>query len=162
MGAICRLETGSEFTGLRRIHSRIVVARFHQNRRIFRTIHYVVVRRIGVKRLELCSVLHGSKLSGVELAIWIQLYAEYVVEADQGDDSAKLLTSCVISAPMSRPPFEPPRAAMWAGELQWLSIRYCAQAEKSSKTFCFLVRFPATCHELPYSAPPRMLVTTSV
>src|SRR5947208_13223635 len=61
---------------------------------------------------------------------------------------------------MSRPPLLPPRIASFSGRVHFSLIKYSAEAAKSSKTFCFLVRFPALCHSSPNSPPPRIFATT--
>ena len=63
----------------------------------------------------------------------------------------------LITAPTSRPPFEPPCAASFDGLVYLLAISHSAAAMKSSNTFCFFSLVPASCHASPYSLPPRML-----
>ena len=58
---------------------------------------------------------------------------------------------------MSRPPLERPRMAKCSGEVYFLSIRYWAAANQSSKTFCFFSNMPCSCQCSPYSSPPRRL-----
>ena len=63
----------------------------------------------------------------------------------------------LMTAPTSSPPFEPPCAASFAGDVYLLAISHSAAAMKSSKTFCFFSLVPASCQASPYSLPPRML-----
>ena len=63
------------------------------------------------------------------------------------------------TAPTSRPPLLPPKIASFGVEVYLLAISHSAAAMKSSKTFCFFARLPASCHSSPYSAPPRRLAT---
>src|SRR5262245_28869627 len=68
---------------------------------------------------------------------------------------------CVMHAPTSRPPFEPPLIASRPVRVQPVPISHSAQAMKSSNTFCLLSRRPASYHSLPYSPPPRRFETAS-
>ena len=50
--------------------------------------------------------------------------------------------ACVIIAPISNPPFDPPHAASLLGFVTLLSHRYFPAAMKSSKQFCFFSSRP--------------------
>jgi hypothetical protein len=76
-----------------------------------------------------------------------------------GSATANRSGRCVITAPTSRPPFEPPRMASLPGDVYLLATRYSAAPMKSSNTFCLRSSFPAWCHASPYSPPPRRLGT---
>src|ERR1044071_1084743 len=69
---------------------------------------------------------------------------------------------CVIAAPISSPPFEPPLIARCAGDVQPLDSSQRAAARKSSNTFCLASSMPALCHSSPYSPPPRRLGTATM
>ena len=62
-----------------------------------------------------------------------------------------------MTAPTSRPPFEPPSMARRGVDVYFSLMRYSAAAMKSSKTFCFLSSMPPLCQASPYSPPPRRL-----
>ena len=64
---------------------------------------------------------------------------------------------CVIQAPTSKPPLEPPTIAILSLLVYLSLIRYSAAAMKSSNTFCFCIFVPAMCQSSPYSPPPRRL-----
>jgi hypothetical protein len=65
--------------------------------------------------------------------------------------AARQRPGCWVSiAPMSRPPFEPPRIASRLLVVRCDSIRKRAQAAKSSKTFCLAASRPAWCQSSPY------------
>src|SRR5581483_2976759 len=61
----------------------------------------------------------------------------------------------VIAPPMTIPPALLPSPDSLVGLVYWLSIRYCAQAMKSSIECCFVCLYPPRCHSSPYSPPPR-------
>eukprot|EP01139_Manchomonas_bermudensis_P024781 Amastigsp_a843470_16.p5 type:complete len:111 gc:universal Amastigsp_a843470_16:1818-1486(-) len=61
----------------------------------------------------------------------------------------------------SRPPFEPPMIASFAGCVYFSAMRNSAAAQKSSKQFSFLSSAPPLFHSLPYSPPPRMFAMAS-
>ena len=69
---------------------------------------------------------------------------------------------CCSTAPMRRPPFEPPRIASLELDVYFCAIRYSAAAIKSSKIFCFWSFVPARCQESPYSPPPRMFASAKM
>ncbi len=77
-----------------------------------------------------------------------------------GSATAKSSGRCSITAPTSRPPFEPPMMPSVCGEAYVSWTRYSAAAMKSSNTFCFFSNIPASCQASPYSLPPRMLAVT--
>ena len=52
----------------------------------------------------------------------------------------------LMTAPTSRPPFDPPWMASLAGDVYLLAMSHSAAAMKSSKTFCFFSFVPASCH----------------
>jgi hypothetical protein len=58
-------------------------------------------------------------------------------------------------APISSPPLLPPSIASRRGLVYPALTRCSAQAMKSSNTFCFLRRRPASCQAWPNSPPPR-------
>src|SRR5437762_11163728 len=70
-----------------RRNSPIIRASHHQNGRIFRSIHNVMVWRIRIKRLELLRVFYGAEFGHVERTIWCKLYAEHIVNSYLGDNS---------------------------------------------------------------------------
>ena len=72
-----------------------------------------------------------------------------------GIATAKRSGRWFVTAPIKRPPFEPPWIASFLLEVYLCSIKYSPAAIKSSKTFCFFIFFPAECHASPYSRPPR-------
>ncbi len=68
-------------------NSPVVRAGHHQDGRIFRPIHNVMVWRIRVKRLELFWVFYSAKFSYVERAVWRELHAQHVVNSYLRHDS---------------------------------------------------------------------------
>ena len=76
-----------------------------------------------------------------------------------GSATAARSGRCVSTAPISSPPFEPPRIASFFDDVYFCEIKYSALAMKSSNTFCFFASIPASCHARPYSPPPRITAT---
>ena len=79
-----------------------------------------------------------------------------------GSAAPKSSGRCVITAPMSSPPFDPPWIARRLGLVHFSETRYSAAAMKSSNTFCLRAFLPASCHSRPYSPPPRRFATARV
>ncbi|MNX61878.1 hypothetical protein D3C86_928170 [compost metagenome] len=63
-------------------------------------------------------------------------------------------------APTNNPPLDPPLIAKKSDDVYLSAIKCSAAAMKSSKTFCFCILVPASCHFFPYSPPPRKLTAT--
>ena len=68
----------------------------------------------------------------------------------------------VRHAPTSRPPLDPPLMAMRSGRDQPEDANQRAQSQKSSKTRCLCANRPASCHDRPYSPPPRSTATARI
>ena len=66
---------------------------------------------------------------------------------------------CVMAAPTSRPPFDPPEMDSCSRVVRPSAISVSAAAWKSSNTFCLCSRMPARCHSSPSSLPPRSPAT---
>ena len=56
-----------------------------------------------------------------------------------------------MTAPTSRPPFDPPWIASRSLDVYLFAISHSAAAMKSSKTFCFFSFIPCLCQSSPYS-----------
>ena len=86
----------------------VVCASRHQDRRILRPIGDVVIRRVGVKRLELLRIFNRAELGHVERAVRRQFHAQHVVNAHRGYHCRNKSACCVIIAPIRSPPLLPP------------------------------------------------------
>src|SRR6476660_8495254 len=84
-GAGDRLEARSHFAGLSWINAPIIITGRKQHRWVLGGVAHVVVRRIGVKRMELRGALDGAEFGNIELAVWIQLDSQHVVNTDVAD-----------------------------------------------------------------------------
>src|SRR5919206_2796494 len=60
------------------------------------------------------------------------------------------------TAPISSPPALPPVMTRRSREVYFWLTRYSAAAMKSVKVSFFVIIFPASCHSLPRSPPPRL------
>ena len=65
----------------------------------------------------------------------------------------------LATAPMSRPPAEPPRATRCRGEVQPAAARCWAHATKSENVFCLAISRPSVYQRRPSSPPPRTWAT---
>src|SRR5262245_35615941 len=86
-----RLHRGGKLARLPRLDPAVVLASGEQDRGIAAALYDVMVRRIGVERLELRRVLHRAEFGGVELTVGADLDAQHVVDADPRDHRAKQL-----------------------------------------------------------------------
>ena len=116
----------------------------------------VVVRRIGVERLELLRVVGRAVVVDPEAAGGELVEAQHVHDADGRQARAEQVRplrharadqQAAVAAALDR---QLARAACTCS-----SISHSAAAMKSSKTFCFCSFVPAWCHSSPYSPPPR-------
>src|SRR5262245_991748 len=71
------------------------------------------------------------------------------------------LGAMFATAPMSRPPAEPPRAISRAAEVQPDATRCSEHATKSVNVFFFASSLPSSYHRRPISPPPRTCATAN-
>src|SRR6266487_311666 len=64
----------------------VVCASHQQNGGKLSSIHNVMIRRVGVKRLELLRIFYRAEFGYIEGAIRRELDTEHVVDADGGND----------------------------------------------------------------------------
>src|SRR6266480_5724639 len=64
----------------------VVCASHQQNGGKLSSIHNVMIRRVGVKRLELLWIFYRAEFGYIERAIRRELDAQHVVNADGGND----------------------------------------------------------------------------
>ena len=145
-----------ELEAVARHHAVVRVRRRHQRRRVLRARLQVVIRRIGVQRLELVGVVGRAVVVDPEAAGGELLEPQHVHDADGRQARPEQVgplrhhgadQQAAVAAALDR--------QLLRARCTCLAISHSAAAMKSSKTFCFLSLVPAWCHSSPYSPPPR-------
>src|SRR5262249_39827078 len=80
-----------KWSGLGRSDPRVILAGQQEDRRVRGAVVHAVIWRIGIESLELIRVLDAAELGDVEGAVGVQLDAQHIVDADEGNNGAKQL-----------------------------------------------------------------------
>ena len=75
------LQARGHFARMIRCNPSIIRARHHQDRGIFRSINNMMVRRIGVERLELLRIFYRPELGDIKGSVGRKLDAQHIVNA---------------------------------------------------------------------------------